>query len=160
MWHLGEDNILHLYLPDTSRKGWWSVKGVGSFKVVKEAMFWLINGSLSMLTVYEHPEGINVNDIKDRSILKIDPKRFENRNTEARLEGIEAASNPLTNLNLAVLIPLVLIIGVAAYLIMGQMQTGQCQSELVALAKTCGNTAAETVKSTPSQNIISTIKGN
>jgi hypothetical protein len=157
MWHLGEDNVLHLYLPDTSKKGWWIVKGVGEFKVVKDAMFWLVNGSLSMLTVFGFSEGVNLGDAKDRSILKIDPKNFENRNKEARLEGIEAAANPLNQLNLAVLIPLILIIGVASYLIIGQMQTSDCQSELVKLAQTCGQVAKQATEAASPRDVADNI---
>lgn len=162
MWHLGEDSVMHLYLPDTKTKGWWKVKGVGEFNVVKDAMFWMSNGALSMLTIFGHPEGVSLHDIKDKAILKIDPKNYESRNTEARLEGIEAAANPLSQLNLAVLIPMILIIGVASYLIIGQMQTGECQANLVKLAQTCGETAKTVADVTPkgtADNIISSVTG-
>lgn len=141
MPYLGDDNVLRLFIPKTDKPGWWIVKNIGEFKVNKSAMFWFENGSLAMLTTQDHAEGVDINDIKEKAILKINPKTFENRNKEARLEGIEAANSPFGKYDMGSIVMGILILGIVAFLIMKALESNTCQSELVNLAQTCGEVA-------------------
>jgi hypothetical protein len=164
MWFLGEDNVKKLYLPKTDKVGWWRVKNVGEWKTVKRAMYWLENGTLGMDVVEEHAEGICLNDIVDKCIIKTDPQMFEKRNDTSVLEGYEMGESPWKKVDIMTLMPLMMLIAIVGYIVILAMQGNECQSQLVSLARTCGEATAGIVNNTttttlkPGQEIVSMIK--
>jgi hypothetical protein len=147
MPYFGEDNVLRLFIANTG-KGFWSVAGLGSFKVNKDAMGWLPNGTLIMPCVHGHAEGVNIEEIKQKNLLYIDPEAFERRIENAKMEAVEEEKKPVKVADLMAYATIILIIGIVAYLVIGQLQTGECQSQLVSMAKSCGEPAKAVVNAT------------
>jgi len=145
LFHEDDSNIFNLYIPKT-KTGWWTVKGVGEFKTNKSGMGWLSNGIPIGISVHGHAELINLNDIKENNILKVNPKTFEDRNKATELEAMEKGVFNMANLMPMVMI--ILVIGVAAYLIMGAMSQNTCQAKLIEIAGKCGQLGQQAVNAT------------
>lgn len=163
MWYLGEDNVKRLVIPNTKKPGWWKVKGLGEWKTLKRAMYWMENGTLCMDTIEGHAEGVCLSDVRDQCILKTDPSVFEKRNDAAVLEGIEISDSPFKKLDLMTILPIMMMLAIVGYIVIIAMQGNECQANLVSLAKTCGETAkgVYNVTSTtlaPGKNIVSMMK--
>jgi hypothetical protein len=137
MFYRGEDNIFHFYVPKT-KTGFWSVEGVGEFKVLKDAMGWLENGVLMMPTVFGFAEGIDYNVIKDNQIMLVDAKAFEDRNKATRLEALEDMNKVFNPQVISWLIMGLLVAGIAGYLLINATQNSTCQSKLIEMAGICG----------------------
>jgi hypothetical protein len=147
IFHRGRDRVYRFYMPVTDEVQ-WTVEGVGAFNINENAMGWLENGVIMMPTVFGHNEGVDYEDIKKKHILTIEPTLTEDRIKNAKLQAIELNKNWLNPQMMAGLIPLVMVIGIAGYLIINQLQNGQCQANLVQLAAQCGEAAKQYI-STP-----------
>jgi len=136
----GEDKIFRFLVVDKTKKT-YRVEGIGEWKINKNAMGWLENGLIMALCKEGFAEMIDLDDIEAKHALTVDEQVFEDRIRSAKIEAQLENQSVMTMKNMMFLIPLTLMVGVAAYLVMSQLQQGSCQAELVTLAKTCGEVA-------------------
>jgi len=147
LFYKGADRVFRFFIPKTNELT-WEVEDVGEFTINDGSMGWLQNGTIMMPCTYGHAEGIDYEDIKHRQILKIDPSVFEERNQNVRLQAAEDEKKMLNSQFILQMATVLLIIGIVGYLLVGQLQTGECQGQLVNLAARCGETAAPIVEET------------
>jgi hypothetical protein len=136
----GTDKIFRFLVVDKTAKTYY-VDGIGEWAINEGAMGWLENGLIMALCKEGFGELIDLNIIESKYALTVDDTVFEDRIRRAKLEAQIENSSLLNPKTMMFLIPLVLVIGIAGYMVMMQMQSGSCQAELVQLAQTCGQTA-------------------
>lgn len=137
MIYADTNNIVQHLVPQTNEKS-WIYNNIGEFSLEGGKVYWLKNGVVCRLFCYGHSNSINLDAMKDRSILKIDPKVFEDRNRDVRLQAIEDEKSILNPKLIMYIVPIILVIGVAGYLMISVLQDSSCQSDLANLAVQCG----------------------
>jgi len=143
IYHMNKDKIFE-FIPVKERVDeFYKVKKLGEFRINQRAVGWLKNGLVVMPTVWGHDDGVSFEDIKDLYVSSTDPQRVEDRIRSEKLKAQEEERKPVDIKFLLTMATVLMAMGVAAYLILEQVQEGSCQGQLVELAKTCGQVAKD-----------------
>ena len=126
------DSIYDLKIVKEVKDGKYHVKGYGGFEVVKDAIGWLANGIMIMPVLDNYHRGISFKEVRDNSDIIIDPTPYQDH-----VEAVKVCErNKLKQgfFSPQVMMPfvmLIMVIGIAGYLIMGAIDNSTCQGRLV-----------------------------
>jgi hypothetical protein len=136
-FHRSEDGGYDFAIVRGEEHGIWNTCN-GGFNRIRAACGRLKNGTVIMPTMDHFAEGVNFDDLKDKIDVRVEPKPFMDLLRQVRVDEREKIKQGiLAPQNLMVFTAIIMVIGIAGYLLMGQMQSGECQGKLEQMYVKC-----------------------